>query len=149
MNMRNPTTTFPWSTKTPKAFITAPASPCFVSISLVDDMFSPSLKSVVMRRSDGNIENSSDSDMFMLIISITSDMAIFIMNITSSTKGLSGIIRSSTMTITKRDTALFKIVFIPLFSPLLSMLMGSPLLLSSLCFPSDHPCTFTASALSY
>ena len=125
-NIITPTTIFPCSTKVPNAFITSPAAPCLVSISLVEDIFNPSLKSVVTKSREGNIENSSDSFIFILISNITSDIDILSINITSNINGLSGIISNNTITITNRDTALFKSSFIFVSFSTISILWVSP-----------------------
>ena len=75
----------------------------------------PNLNSVVMSSRDGKIENSSGDLMLMLISRIIRDMEIFIMIMTSSKNGLSGIISSSTIITTNSATELLSNLFIIYF----------------------------------
>ena len=75
----------------------------------------PNLNSVVMSSRDGKIENSSGDLMHMLISRIIRDMEIFIMIMTSSKNGLSGIISSSTIITTNSATELLSNLFIIYF----------------------------------
>ncbi|MPM41471.1 hypothetical protein SDC9_88126 [bioreactor metagenome] len=102
----------PCNTKLPKAAITSPAAPSFVKINLVEDTFNPSLKSVVMSNKEGNIENSNDSFICIVISKIIREIEIFNINITSSTKGGSGIIKSKTINITNIETESLNKLFI-------------------------------------
>lgn len=78
----------------------------------MDETFNPSRNSVVMSSSEGKMENSSGSEMLMVIIRIMMDNEMFKMISTSSTGAGSGITRNSTMTTTISDMALLKIRFI-------------------------------------
>ena len=96
---------FPCSTKVPKDLMTCPASPWFIRIFLVEETLMPSRNKVVINNREGNMENSSGSRIFMLTSRIIREMEIFITIKTSSKNGLSGIINSSTITMTNKDTA--------------------------------------------
>jgi len=52
----------------------------------VDEIFSPSRNKVVIKSREGKIENSSGSLIYMVIHNIRKDMAMFTINIKSSTK---------------------------------------------------------------
>jgi len=111
-NMIKPTTTLPWSTKSPKALITWPEDPEFVRIFLVVDTLIPSLNSVVISSREGKIENSKGSRMVMVITKIIMDKDIFSI-IATSTKGAgSGIINNNMIVSTKNTTEYLNKFFI-------------------------------------
>ena len=91
-NIIKPTTAFPWSTKLPKVAITAPACPPSVKINLVEETFKDNLNNVVIKRSDGNTENSKVSFIYIDVSNIISDNDILRINIKSSKNGGNGII---------------------------------------------------------
>jgi hypothetical protein len=62
---------------------------------------------VVISNSDGKMENSSASEMFMVISKIITDSEMFITKKTSSIQGFNGKIRKSTMITTNNEIALF------------------------------------------
>ena len=66
------------------------------------ETFSPSRNRVVISSREGKMENSSASEMVMVIIRITMDREILIIISTSSRAGARGIIRNMTMTTTMR-----------------------------------------------
>ena len=72
--------------------ITAPACPLFVKINLVEDTFKDSLNRVVIKRSEGNTENSNASLTYIVVSNITMANAILIINIKSKKKGGNGTI---------------------------------------------------------
>jgi len=94
-----PTTRLPWMTKFPNVFITCPASPLLLKISLVEAILSESRKSVIMSNSDGNIEKSSGSLVYIDVRSITIDSEIFITKNKSKKKEFKGMIISNTIPI--------------------------------------------------
>ena len=65
----------------------------------------------MINSSDGKMENSSVSLMFMVIIKIKMDMEMLRMISTSSMKAGRGITRNNTMTTTISDMALLRILF--------------------------------------
>ena len=65
----------------------------------------------MINSSDGKMENSSVSLMFMVIIKIRMDMEMLRMISTSSMKAGRGITRNNTMTTTISDMALLRILF--------------------------------------
>ena len=73
------------------------------------ETFSPSRNSVVISSSDGKIENSNASEMFMVIIRIMMDSPMFTTSKISSRGTGRGMIKNRTMTTTARDIALSKI----------------------------------------
>ena len=109
-----PITTLPLVISWPKAAITSPAKPSR-SIIRVEDTLRPRRNRVVIRSSDGYMENSSVSFMFMVISSITMDRDMFITRRMSRRKVGRGRIRNSTTTTTNREIELFSIRFI--YSP--------------------------------
>ena len=111
-----PTTTLPCSTKLPKDLMTCPASPPRDRMFRVEDTLMPRRNRVVIRSRDGKMENSSAPLIFMLMIRIINDTAIFMMIMTSSINGLIGMIKSKTMTTTKSVTALLVSRFL-MFTP--------------------------------
>ena len=90
-NMIKPMTTFPRITNCPKVWTTCPAYPLSNRIFLVDEILSPSLNSVVIRRIEGNTENSRVSLIYMVITRISSDSVILSINKKSSIGVGSGI----------------------------------------------------------
>ena len=66
---------------------------------------------MVIRSSDGKIENSSDSFVYIVISRITSDIPIFTTNIISSSHVGSGIMIRNTASITNTVTALSRYFF--------------------------------------
>ncbi len=107
-----PTTAFPCSTKLPMAPITEPAEPPLLRMLLVVDTLIPIRYKVVIRSSDGKMENSSASLIFILISRMINPTDIFRIIITSRKNGLIGMIKSSTIMTTINDTALFNIFLI-------------------------------------
>ncbi len=82
-----PMTIFPLLINCPKALITAPAYPPLERISRVEDTFSPNRNSVVTSKSEGKMENSNASEMFMVISRITMDSEMLTINRTSIITG--------------------------------------------------------------
>ena len=100
--------------------MTAPACPPSRRIRRVEDTFNPSRNRVVMSSREGKMENSSASEMLMVIIRIMMDREMFTTISTSNTGADSGITRKRTMTTTISDMALFKIRLIVLLLPAFS-----------------------------
>ena len=107
-----PTTAFPCSTKLPMAPMTEPAEPPLLRMLRVVDTLIPIRYKVVIRSSDGKMENSSASLIFILISRMINPTDIFRIIITSRKNGLIGMINSSTIMTTINDTALFNIFLI-------------------------------------
>ena len=91
--------------------MTLPACPCFVKIIRVDEIFKPIRKSVVIKRSEGKIENSSGSLIFIVISRMISETDIFMMKNISNINGFNGITNNNTITITNNEIALLRIFF--------------------------------------
>ena len=98
-----PITMLPRVMSWPKALMTEPALPPLERISRVEDTFSPNRNSVVTSSSDGKMENSSASAMFMVISRITMDSEMLMMIRTSISCVGSGRIRNRTITTTKME----------------------------------------------
>ena len=74
-------------------------------------MFKPIRKSVVIKRSEGKIENSSGSLIFIVISRMISETDIFMMKNISNINGFNGITNNNTITITNNEIALLRIFF--------------------------------------
>ena len=106
--MINPTTTFPRTTKSPKALIIAPDSPPLVRMFLVVETLIPSRKRVVIKSREGKIDSSRGSRIVMVITRIIMEIAILITIATSTRAGGNGIIKSNMITSTKSTTEFCK-----------------------------------------
>ena len=124
-----PMTIFPWVISVPKDLITIPASPPSRRIRRVEDTLRPRRNRVVISSREGKIENSSASEMLMVIIRIMMDSAMFSTIRTSSACLGSGTTRKRTMITTSSDMELFSIRLITL--------QGSYFLAATSAF---HPC---------
>ena len=81
-----PTTTLPPTTNEPNAWITEPASPCS-RISRVTETLMASRKSVVNSRSDGKIDSSSASCVYIEIrTSVSASARLIVIRMSSSTR---------------------------------------------------------------
>ena len=89
------------------------------------------------------MENSSGSEIFMVIIRIMMDSEILRISNTSSTLGCSGITRNRTMTTTIRDIALLSIRLISLPGAYFLMESSDP---SDTDKPIPPPLRYTAQA---
>ena len=103
-----PTTTLPPVTSWPKFLMTTPGSPV-VRIIRVLDTFIPSRNRVVMSSREGKMENSSASEIFIVIIRIMTDSPMLMMSRMSKICGGSGINRNMTTTTTNSAITLSKI----------------------------------------
>ena len=102
--MIKPTTTFPLSTKSPKALMTWPDEPILVRMFLVVETLIPSLNRVVTSSGDGKMENSRGSRMVMVVTRIIMERDIFNIIATSTRPAGSGMINSSMIISTKSTT---------------------------------------------
>ena len=111
--MITPRIMFPCVIRLPNARITEPALPPLPRICRVVDTFKPSRNRVVISSSEGNMENSSASEIFMVIIRIKMDNPMLTTSKTSISQVGRGMIRNKTMITTISEIAIFVIRFMP------------------------------------